>query len=152
MSSDPDAEPDIGCRYLLICRTIWYDPGRPDDGYSLGRIVVNIRPEGDGEVPFTVARLFAYIQLFGEPGEYDVSIHLVRLAWDELEGELPILLATWGPYRCPITGLDLVESHAFALSNVPFDETGVFEFRLRVDGIDDPLCQERLEVRVNERE
>jgi hypothetical protein len=152
MASDPDAEPDIACRHLIICRTIWYDPASPDDGYSLGRIVVNIRPDPGDELPFTVARLFAYVQLYGELGDNDLRVQLVRVSWDEEGIEQSDEVATWGPFACPITGLDLVETHGFVLAKVPFEKAGLFEFQLWVDGHPEPIGWERITVRAGERE
>jgi hypothetical protein len=146
------SEPDVGCRHLLICRTIWYDPGNPDEGYSLGRLVVNVRPHDGAEGPFVVPRLFAFTQLFGTVGDYDARVRLVRVELNEDGDEVFGEPTEWGPWSCPITGLDLVESHGFVLVDVPFGEPAVYEFQLWLDGFDEPSGQERVEVRAEVRE
>ena len=152
MPPDPTDEPEVACRHLLVCRTLWYDPGNPDDGYSLGRVVVNVRPGDGGAGPYVVPRLFAYTQLFGTVGDYDARVRMVRVDRDEDGDEVSGESAEWGPWPSPITGLDLVESHGFVLMGVPFDGPGVYEFQLWVDGFDEPVGRERIEARADPQE
>lgn len=62
----PFNPPAVWCRHLLICRTFWFDAENFDNGYSLGRLVVNVHPPEGHVFPFLVPRLFAYVQLFGK--------------------------------------------------------------------------------------
>ena len=32
------APPELHCRHLLVCRTVWYDAERPEEGFSLGKL------------------------------------------------------------------------------------------------------------------
>lgn len=139
------------CRHLLACRTLVYYPSDPDDGqpdarYYLGQVLVNVRNPDGGDAPFVVPRLFAYFQLFGEAGDYDLGVVLAVVTADEYGSETTRDIAEWGPRLVPVTGLDLVEAHGFPLDDVPFDGPGVYEFQLWSDGSDDPLAAERVAV------
>lgn len=150
--TDPDADPErpeLFCRHLILCRTIWYDAGNPDEGYSLGRVIVHIRPpEGHG-FGYLEPRLFLYVQLFGDPGEYTVRVRLARIETTEdsdvegNEGEMP----EWGPWDVAVTGDSYVESFGIPLVRVPFDGPGVYEFQLWADGFGEPVARERVEAR-----
>lgn len=86
--TDPDAEllfepPELFCRHLLVCRTIWYESGNPDDGYSLTRVIIHVHPPEGQEYGYSEPRLFGYAQLFGTPGEYTIRVRLIRIHLDE---------------------------------------------------------------------
>ena len=142
----PFDPPAVFCRHLLVCRTLWYDAANPDDGYSLARIVVNVQPPAGSDERFVEPRLFAYVQLFGTVGEYDARMKLVEVTTDEDGNDVDRELIEWGPWLTPVTGLDLVETHAYKLFNVPFDGPGLYEFQLWLDGFDEPLAAERVQV------
>jgi hypothetical protein len=141
VNDDTPDPPAVHCRHLLICRTLWYDPSKTDEEYSLGRLVVSLRPPTGSGGRFIVPRLFAFAQLYGEADDYDVMVRLVRLNEDD-EQEL----FEWGPWPSPVIGLDLVESHGFLLENVPFDGPGVYEFRLHLADTDALLAGEQVAV------
>lgn len=147
MSSD--AQPDVACRHLILCRTIWYDAGNPDEGYSLGRVVVTLR-SGETDEELVLPRLFAFIQLFGEPAEYDVRIRLFRV--DRGEDDDLTEVAAWGPWPYEVTGFELVESRGVELRRVPFPEPGLYEFQVWIDGQTNAAGWERVEVRAEVRE
>jgi hypothetical protein len=151
--TDPDTPvpfepPELFCRHLLVCRTIWYDAGNPDDGYSLGRVVIHVHPPEDHEYGYLEPRLFGYAQLFGTPDEYTCRVRLVRIQEDETADEIPSepQIAEWGPWDIAVTGDSFVEAFGFQLVRVPFDAPGVYEFQLWVDGFEEPIGRERVEA------
>ncbi len=157
--SDPDdtpawEPPTIYCRHLLVCRSVWFDPNRPDDGFSLGKLVVQFRlPEGQ-DFPLRLPRLFAYAQLYGTPGEYQVRLRLIRIEADEVGDDVEIQL---GPNDQPVeflvprpvvvSGLNLVEELAMPVDWVVFDRAGLYAVQIWAMGYDEPLASERVEVR-----
>lgn len=145
MSSDPTT-PEVYCRQLLICRTIWYDATNPDDGCSLARVIVNIRPPAGVTGPFVVHRLFVFARLSGDIGDYTARVRLVRVEQDQDGEEVGHLLDEWGPSPCPVTGFDLVETRIYVLSRVRFDGPGVYEFQLWLDELDGPVGWDRIRV------
>ncbi len=144
---------ELHCRHLLVCRTIWYDLDRPDDGFSLGKLVVRLSPDPPGEFPLRVDRLFVFAQLFGTPDEYRLLVRLLRIDrtefGEEVETQLgpdeePLQFRIHKPFT--ITGLLLVDAFALPITNLPFPTPGLYEFQLWWDGNDEPLARERLEV------
>lgn len=144
---DPFDPPAVHCRHLLVCRTVWYDPAKPDEGCSLGRLVVSLSPPPGVAGRFVAPRLFAFAQLFGTVGDYDVRVRLVEVTVDEYGDEQARPAGEWGPWLVPVSGLELVESHAFLLKEVPFDRPGAYDFQLWADGQDEPLAAERVQIR-----
>lgn len=137
--------PDVYCRHLIITRTIWYEPAR-EDPYTLGRVVVNVRPEEPTDGVFVLPRLFAYFQIHGDRGEYDIRIKLGHVELDDEGDETITVSAAWGPWPCEITGFEFVEARAAELPGVTFDGPGIYEFQLWIDGIDEPIGRERVLV------
>lgn len=138
-----DDPPEVFHRHLILCRTVWFT-GDLDDGFSLGRLVVHLRPRG-GEFPFRCdTRLFLFAQLFGTPGEYTVRARLVRVIVDDDE---PTDGHDYGPWTIALYGEEFVESFAFPLEWVPFPEPGVYEFQLSVDEVEGWYAAEQVEVR-----
>jgi len=76
-------EPRVWCRHLILCRSVWYDPARMDDGFSLGKLVVQVRPDEGSTYPVQFDRWFAFVQLSGTLGEHTLRVGLVRLIEDE---------------------------------------------------------------------
>jgi hypothetical protein len=79
MTQPDDDSGYVTARHFLICRSVWNDPADPDTGISLGRIVSRLRPPDGEAYPFGLHRLFAYIQLVGDAGEYSVFVEQIRL-------------------------------------------------------------------------
>jgi hypothetical protein len=146
----PYDPPEVHCRHLIVCRSMWYSADA-DDGYSLGRLVVTVRPDAGQGFGFVIPRLFAFAQLFGTPGTYAVCIWLVPVDVGE-DGESQGPPVRWGPWEFEVTGFELVESRGFVLEEVPFERPGVYEFQLRLDGDDEPVGRERVEARDDIRE
>jgi len=143
---DDEAEKEIACRHLLLCRTIWFT-GDLDDGFSLGRLVVHLRPQ-EHRFPFICeTRLFLFCQLYGDPGEYTARIELIPITMGEdgeqVEGEH----TPFGPWLIPLYGQEFVESFAFPLYKLPFGSPGIYEFRLVFDELPDWWAAERVEVK-----
>jgi len=145
--------PEWFCRHLIACRTLWFDPAKPDEGFSLGRLVVRLTAESADHFPLRIDRLFLFAQIYGTPGEYPVSIRLVRVDRSDLGEESESHLGLDGEpleFRVPrpvvVSGLLLVDAFAVPLVNVTFPTPGLYEFQLWREGIDDPIAAERLEV------
>ncbi len=148
-------EPNLYCPRLLICRSIWYDGRHTERGFSLGGLYANVAPpEGDG-YPFRIERLFVYAQLWGDVGEYSVRIRFVRIELQGYDEEIEVQLGDDGearvypmPTHRPVTVGDRnrIEEFAFAIGPVPFTAPGLYEFQLRVDGLDHPVGRERIEA------
>ena len=145
--------PVFGCRHLIVCRTIWFDPSKPDEDFSLGRLVVRLTAESAEHFPLKVARLFIFAQVFGTPGEYAVLFRLARIDRKDIGEEVESVLGREGEpleFRLPrpivVSGLQLVDSFAVPLDDVIFPTPGLYEFQLWQVGEDEPLAAERLEV------
>jgi hypothetical protein len=145
--------PVFGCRHLLVCRTIWFDPSKPDEDFSLGRLVVRLTAASADHFPLKVARLFVFAQVYGTPGEYPVFLRLVRIDRNAVGEEVEFSLGRDDEpldFRLPrpvvVSGLQLVDSFAVPLDNVTFPTAGLYEFQLWRDGGEEPLASERLEV------
>lgn len=155
MDNDDERDgPELFCRHLIICRNVWYDASKLDEGFSLGKLFVQASPKDGDEFPILVPRLFAFAQLYGSVGEYRLRVRLVRIDRTELGGEEEMQLGTNGdpleyvPIRpFELTGLDFVEAIAIPMHDVGFARPAVFEFQLWVREGDEPLARERLEIR-----
>ncbi len=79
--------PHLVCSHLLACHTLWYDNTNADSGYSLGRVIVHVRPDDGGGFPFRLFRFFLFAQLHGTPAEYVVRVKLVRIEVDAEQEE-----------------------------------------------------------------
>jgi len=141
---------ELHCRHLLVCRHVWYDAERPEEGFSLGKVLATVRASAENPFPIRVPRLFVYAQLFGTPDEYTLRVVLHRLEptgiGDEME---PTFTREFGPWDILIPGEEYVESFAFQLNKVSFPEPVVYEFQLLADGVqpDELLAAERILVR-----
>lgn len=142
--------PELHCRHLLVCRYVWYDSDRPDDGYSLGKLLVSVRASPDAPFPLRVPRLFLFAQLFGMPIEYTVRVVQNRLEPTGIgDEEHTTFTREFGPWGILLPGEEFVESFAFPLLNVAFPEAGVYEFQLLAEGVhpDELLAAERVLTR-----
>lgn len=142
----------VYCRHFLSCRTVWFDPAKPDE-FSLGRLIVHLPPEDDS-FPTEVHRLFIFGQLYGEPSEYACRIRLVRIERVEYDEEAEIPLGVdgghqeWSPNRpLVVSGDDFVDSFAIPLNRIPIPEAGTYEFQLLIDGGIEPMARERFSAR-----
>lgn len=141
-------EPDIGARCLIICREVLFDAGRPDTPYSLNGLLTEIRPRG--HFPLVLGfPVSLFVEYFGQAGEYEVWIDLVRLTYDDDSGVVldAVEEASYGPFVLNLLPDLFVQSRWYYLRKVPITEPGLHEFRLRVAGVSDPLYVQRLFVR-----
>ena len=140
-------EPELYCAHFIACHTIWYDSTNLDAGYSLGRVIVQLRPPSADPFAFTIPRLFLYAQLWGTLDEYTLRIRLVRVPADDADGTDDSDAPEFGPWDVALAGDAYVEAFGFLLTHVPFEEPGVYEFQLWADGFQEPIGRERIEVR-----
>lgn len=152
----PEGEPKLHCPHLLLCRSIWFDASRPERGFSLGGVRTALAPSDRRQFPFGVERLFAYAQLWGEPGEYHLRIRVVRIKVDEYDevvevelgaDEEPLEFRTPNNRPYEITGLNYVEEFALAVGPLVFPVPGVYEFQLWANDDEFPVARERVHVR-----
>lgn len=128
--------PELYCQLFVLCRTVWYDVDRPEQGYSLGRVMLDVAPEVGNGFPLQLARLFGYVQLHGDPGDYSVRVRLVTADQDEEGDDLEQSLgegAEYGPWPIQVFGDDFVNQYGFPLRNVILPEPGQYEFQLWQD-------------------
>lgn len=139
-----DEERYLACSHLLVCHTLWYDNANADAGFSLGRVVVHLRPDPGNGFPLRVRRLFLYAQLHGTSGDYLFRARFVRLDADGDEAEE---LRVFGPWERQVPGENYLECFGFQLDNVFLPEPGVYEFQLWADEFDEVVGRERIEAR-----
>jgi hypothetical protein len=130
----------IQARHLLLCRNVVFDPLDEKAPYSLQSVMNRTRPEEFG-YPLCLEFLWAYAEFFGEPGRYSVWIGLVMLAADGTEAG-PVV-PVHGPTPIRVREDVFVDGVRFRLLHVPFEEPGLYEFRLYLDGHPEPLVGER---------
>jgi hypothetical protein len=101
-------------RHLLVCRRVTFDLSAPGAAYSLHGLITQLQLEAGAEFPIAVPELWAFLQVFGDAGEYEIWIELVAV---DGEGEAVGEATSDGPFvlRVPDEAW-LVESR------VPFGE------------------------------
>ena len=115
-------------RHLLVCQDIVYDFANPLAPYSLRGIITVLGPESGESYPLLCDLLWMFTQGSGDPGEYEIWIDLVPV--DE-EGNATADETTFGPWLWIIPEGVYIESRAWRLRNLPFQQPGLYEFRLR---------------------
>jgi len=122
---------------------------------SLGVLAHFDLPDGV-EYPLRYERLFVYLQLWGETGEYRFRIRLVRIESLGYDEEMEVPLGIGGenkdfhsPFGRPfeLTGLNYVDEMALPLESIRINDPGLYEFQLFAEGIDEPLARERILAR-----
>ena len=69
---------EIGARNFVLCRGVSFDATHPAAPYTLHNLLSTVRK---GEAVSRTARpIYAYIEYFGKPGEYEVGLMLS--SWD----------------------------------------------------------------------
>jgi hypothetical protein len=139
--------PSLVCARLLACGGIRYDPADPDAGYSLERVLVHVRPAGRQGFPFRLPRICLFAQLHGTPGDYVLRVRMVRIGLEDGEAVELDEPVHFGPWEIELPGGNYVECYGIPLTDVPFPESGVYEFQLWADGFDRMLMNERVEAR-----
>lgn len=138
-------EAPVYARRLTICRAVDYNPFDPEAPYTLRGVVNYIRPEDDYGYPLCVETLWIYAELYGEPGRYYARALLTRVDDDGEDVGRPVTLFDQRPAVARLGAF--VSGVRFRLSHVVFGTPGVYEFRLLLDGFDEPLASERVLLR-----
>jgi hypothetical protein len=140
-----DEEPDLGARHLLLCREVVWNAADDGGRYNLLGLLTVLRPKGSFPIVWGQP-IYAFVQFFGSPGKFDIWIELVRLIQaddgeviDEAEEVL------FGPFEIDLDDR-FMHGRTFPLRGVPFDEPGLYEFRVRAGGVYDVLAAERILV------
>jgi hypothetical protein len=125
---------------LLVCFKVEYDPGDPQHPYSIRRLVARLAPRAGSSYPLLAPELWVFAQFADGHGSHRLFLELVRIDGPDPADEVSI--RTYGPYllhfRHPLT----IQNRGWKLTKVPFRVAGLYEFRLRVDGIPEPLASE----------
>jgi len=150
---------ELHVAHFLLCRKIWYNNTKPEEGFSLLGVLAHFDLPDGVEYPLRYERLFVYLQLWGETGEYRFRIRLVRieslgyLGYDEAM-EVPLGIGGenkdfHSPFGRPfeLTGLNYVDEMALTLESIRINDPGLYEFQLFAEGIDEPLARERILAR-----
>ncbi len=91
-------EPEIGARHLILCREVLWNAGAPDAPYTLRNVVHRVRL-ASGYPGVAPGPFYLYAEYYGEQGEFDVWIDLVRMTTDEDGDEVDEVEETCnGPY------------------------------------------------------
>ena len=140
------SEPCLSARHLLICREVIYDGNNPVAPYTLRGMLTELRPFRAFPLVWNQP-IYLFAQYFGEDGEFEVWFDLVQLVYDEADEVVDeVEEASYGPFMLHLAPGRFVHSRSYLLRRVPFTEPGVYEFRLRVAGVMEPLVSEHLLV------
>jgi hypothetical protein len=147
---------ELHVAHFLLCRKIWYNNLKTEEGFSLFGVLSHFDAPEQVEYPLRYERLFVYLQLRGETGEYRFWIRLVRIDNHGYDGEIEVPLGTDGshkdfdtPFRRPFesTWLNYVDELAFSLESIRINDPGLYEFQLFAEGMDEPIARERILAR-----
>ena len=148
--------PELHGRHLLTCRTIWYDPRRPEAGFSLGGVYVHVEPPEGDSFPIRLDLVFIYFQLRGDQGEYRLRIRFVSIVVNDDGDEEEIQLGRNGEPRefsmpgtrlVSVSGIEYVEQIVFRIGPIPFADAGLYEYQLWAEGYGKPITRERVLAR-----
>jgi hypothetical protein len=98
----------------------------------VGRILGRLRPKEGDRYPLVFARLFAYVQLTGEPGDFSLVVERVRIDVGETGEEVEADPREYGPYPVFVSEEGSVDEFVFQMVDVPNRSAGYYEFRLRL--------------------
>ena len=129
-------------RNLLLCQHIEYDADNLAAPYSLRGLVTALEPEAGDQFPLLLPELWVFFQASGDPGDYQIWIHLVPV--DE-DGEDSGDETTYGPCILIVHEDVYIESRGWRILNLPFTAPGLYEVRL-LCGVD-VIAREQLLVR-----
>ncbi len=145
--TEPD-EPDINARHLLLCREVVFDSNQPESPYTLRGMLTAIRMIKS--FPSTTDEpVYLYVEYFGSAGYYEAWFDVEHLLYNgdgENDGEEPV--GSYGPFDLKLFPEMFVHSRFYVLRRVPYPIAGIYEFRLRIAGIEEPLITQRLFVKV----
>ncbi|MDB5309738.1 MAG: hypothetical protein JWO38_3940 [Gemmataceae bacterium] len=127
-------------RRVIVCAKVEVDRAEPGYPYTLRRVLNTIRHSTGQEFPFTYPELWVFAQYVDGAGSHQILLDLVRV---DVADETVIR-----QYRMPpvhmIAGRFFVLSRGYKISDVPFPEPGVYEFRVRC-GVNIGVDEIRLE-------
>lgn len=140
-------EPEIGARCLTLCRRVEFDATHPDSPYSLHGLLSSFHIR-TGFPGVWQEPIWLYVEFFGPVADHEVWFDLVRLVYDEEEGEVvdEVEEASYGPYVLTFLPDRFVHSRSFCVRRLPFMAAGLHEFRLRAAGVPEILFVQRLLV------
>ena len=113
--------------HLLTCLSLWRS-GRADESFDLAGILTHIEPPEGRSFPVVLDRVFVYVQLWGDPGEYSLRVRLVRVRVSDDDEEELQLGENDEPREFPLpsartvelSGLNYVDELGFPIGPVPF--------------------------------
>ncbi len=143
---EPEDAPLNGHR-LLVCRELEFDLEHPDDGYTLRRVIVHLRPP-DNLFDFIEPRLWLFAQVSGEEREYTVQVRMVRIGRNDIGEETAEDPVTFRPSGFYLSGDLYVATIGVPVSHIPFRAAGVHEFQLWQPNAEFPLLTDRIQVRM----
>lgn len=144
MADEWRGEPNVSARRLTVCREVVWNAGDRLAPYTLRGVIYGFHPRAG--FPFAHPRpLYLYAEFFGDAGGYDVWFDLVRLVPDD-DGNIVDEEdeASFGPFVLELVPDEFVQGRAYVLRRVGFRQPGLYEFRLKVGGVGEPLAVERL--------
>lgn len=109
-------------RHLLACRRPM--PIDPEYREAILRVVFALRPPRGATFPFRLPELYAFAQVVGGVGTFELSVGLYRMDTD------PVLVGT--AQEIDITFTDRVTAHSFfrGMAGIPLERPGLYELRL----------------------
>jgi|GEM_PF-5567059 len=114
-------------RHLLVCRRISYDLNAPGAAYTLHALITQLQLEAGAEFPVVVPELWAFLQVFGEVGEYEIWIELAAV---DGEGEVLGEATSYGPLVLRVPDGVWVVNRAYRLANARLLRFGLHEVRV----------------------
>jgi hypothetical protein len=148
--------PELFGKNFLVARSIWFDPSFPERGFSIGGVITRVDVPDKDAFPLTMERIFVYVQFWGEDAEYLFRVRMVRIGFDEDGDAMEVHVGPDGQFKeffmptkrlVEVSSLEFVQQLAFPLSNVVFEEPATYEFQLYAHDRDEPIANERIEIR-----
>lgn len=124
---------------------IW-NANDPEAPYTLRGVIHSLCPR-TGYPTYLDQPLHLYVEYYGEAGEQDVWFDLVRLVFDD-DGDLTdeVEETVFGPFSLNLLPNRFVQGRCYVLRRVPFPSAGLYEFRMRVGGVAEPLITQRVQL------
>lgn len=138
-----DEEREIGARNFILCRGVTFDAAHPEAPYTLHNLLSTIRPNPSGFVSKSKP-IFAYVEYFGPAGDYEVWIDLVTLEYDAYGEETEV--TNYGPFLLSLRDGEFVHGRFYCLRMIPLRTGGIYEFQLRIAGMDQSIITQTIFV------
>lgn len=114
-------------RRVIVCRKVEASSGPLGLPYSARGVETTIRPPLGGLFPYCEDELWLFVQYADGQGTHPVKFELVR---QHLESEEVVLAVDLPPIHMT-RGRFFVLNRGYRMLQVPFDEPGIYEFRVR---------------------